>query len=376
MESGSLRIGIDGSCVAKPERTGVARYCVSLLHSLPRVMEAGDRVSVLYRVSRLKQRRWFEAVDDPRFSQSLFHDHVGLLPPRALDVVHGPDLRLPLVPGVPAVSTVHDLSALDVPGIARESFKQKKRDAPALVARPAARIMCISEFTRTSFLARFPEAEERTCVVPLGLAERFRVCRDDEVAEVRGRLGLRGRYLLFVGQIAARKNLGPLLDAFLDVRRDPRHADLELVLAGPVQTGGDEILARVSASGAGDAVHLTGFVGDDVLPPLYSGAAAFCFTGKAEGFGLPILEAMACRCPVVAADAGATASTTGGAALLVPPDDAAALRDALAGLLDDDSVRARLVAAGARHAAGYSWRETARRTLAVYREAACAGAPA
>ena len=369
-----MRIGIDCSCVAKEERTGVARYCSSLLHALVSVTEPDDRVTALYRLSRLKRRRWFERVDDPRFSTSVFQDRMGTVPPRKLDVAHGPDLRLPLVPGVPAVSTVHDLSALDVPGIARESFKVRKRAALQLVTERAAQILCISEFTRNAFLTRYPAAESRTRIVPLGLADRFFARDADEIERVRAELGLRGRYLLFVGQIAARKNLLPLLQAFTELRTEKRFADLQIVLAGPVQTGGDDIVDRIAASGCADAVHLPGFVGDDVLPALYAGAAAFCFTGKAEGFGLPILEAMACDCPVVVADAGASAATAGGAAIVVPPDDVGALTDALAALLEAGSVRDDLVRRGRVHASHFSWRETARKTLEAYRVAVSSGA--
>ncbi len=364
-----MRIGIDCSCVAKAERTGVARYCVSLLHALAGELGEADRVVTLYRMSRLGKRRWFEAAPDERFSRGYFQDGVPVMPPRRLDVAHGPDLRPPRIPGVPAVSTVHDLSALDVPGIASPEFQERKRAALADAAQRAAAILCISEFTRDAFLGRFPAAAARTRVVPLGLAPRFRPQAPEAVAEVLGRLGVRAPYLLFVGQIAARKNLGPLLDAFLALRERPALGDLELVLAGPVQTGGDEILARVAAAGVGRAVHVTGFVGDDVLPALYTGAAAFCFTSLAEGFGLPLLEAMACGCPVVAADAGATAGTAGDAALLVPPADPGALRDALAAALDDSALRADLVRRGAAHAARFTWQETARRTLAAYRDA-------
>jgi len=371
-----MRIGIDCSCVAKQERTGVARYCASLLHALPGAIAADDRVAMLYRVSRLKRRRWFESVDDPRFSRSVFHELLGVLPRRSLDVVHGPDLRLPSIPGVPAVSTVHDLSALDVPGIAREAFKEKKLAQLAAVSERAAAILCISEFTRSAFLSRFPSAEARTRVLPLGLAPRFVPQGDDRIAEVREELGITGRYVLFVGQIAARKNLGPLLDAFVALRGEDRFSDLELVLAGPVQTGGAELLARIETSGVSDAVRLTGFVGDDVLPGLYSGASAFCFTGKAEGFGLPILEAMACACPVVVADAGASASTAGAAAVVIPPDDASALRDALTEILDTDSRRADLVARGKLRATEFSWEATATGTVAAYRAAMEAGCPA
>ncbi len=371
-----MRIGIDCSCVAKPERTGVARYCASLLHQMPHVLTDDERVTLLYRVSRLKRRKWFERIDDPRFSVGLMNERLVRWAPRGIDVVHGPDLRIPVLKGVPAVSTVHDLSALDLPGIARESFRERKRETLQIVTDRASIILCISEFTEAALLTRFPAAEGRTRVVPLGLSERFAPRGADEVEQVRSEFGIRGRYVLFVGQISARKNLGPLLDAFIALRQQPNFRDLELVLAGPVQSGGDDVLRRVDADDLQGAVRFPGFVGDAQLPALYTGAEAFCFTGKAEGFGLPILEAMACGTAVIVARAGASESTAGGAAMVVEPDDAGELADALRVLLERGVERESLIARGFDHSAQFSWRETARRTVAAYRDAVRLGVPA
>lgn len=370
-----MRIGIDCSCVAKPERTGVARYCSQLVRALPGALGPDDRVTLLYRVSRLRSRRWFERVDDGRFSVRVFAEGALGFGLRSLDVVHGPDLRLPEV-GVPAVSTVHDLSALDLPGIAGDGFVRKKARALAEVARRAARILCISPFTEAAFLERFPDARGRTRVVPLGISDRFRPQDPARVAAMRRARGLQSPYLLFVGQISARKNLPPLVAAFGALHAARPGLDLDLVLAGPIQTGGEEVLDQIRSLPVASRVRLAGFVGDDELPVLYAGAEVFCFPGKGEGFGLPILEAMACGAPVVAAEAGAIVSTAGGAATLFDPDDSAALVAALEPLLDPAGVRAERIAAGRRHAARFSWTETARLTAAAYREALEAGAPA
>jgi len=371
-----MEIGIDCSCVAKADRTGVARYCASLVAALPDALGPDDRVTLLYRASRWKRRRWFVRVDDPRFRVRVLHDGVFPLGGRGLAVVHGADLRIPRFRGVPAVSTVHDLSALDVAGIADEKFRATKLRALADVAERAAAIVCVSEFTERAFLERHPTARGRTRVVPEGLPARFGPQREATIEAVLARRGLRRPYLLFVGQIAARKNLAPLLAAFRALRGRAAGRDLTLVLAGPVQANGDEIVAATKASPVADAVRLLGFVADDELPALYAGAAAFAFPGKGEGFGIPILEAMACGAPVVAARAGASPATGGDSAAYVDPDDADAWAAAIEPLIADSTARAAIVERGRRRAAHFTWAETARQTVVAYRDAARAGVPA
>jgi glycosyltransferase involved in cell wall biosynthesis len=371
-----MDVGIDCSCVAKPERTGVARYCSSLVRALPEAIGPDDRVTLLYRVSRWGKRDWFERVDDPRFAVSAFHDRVLPFGGRGLDVMHGPDLRIPKFRRIPAVSTVHDLSALDLPGIAADGFKERKFAALRDVAERAAVILCISEFTERAFLERFPQATGRTRVVPLGLPARFSPQTPEAVDRVLRARGLARPYVLFVGQVAARKNLRPLLDAFLALRRREGFRDLTLVLAGPVQTGGAEIVAASEAAPERDAIRFLGFVDDDELPALYAGAAVFAFPGKGEGFGLPIVEAMACGAPVVAARAAANPLTGGDAAVYVDPDSAADFAAAIERILCDGADRDAQVARGHRRAAGFTWKETARLTVEAYRDAARLGVPA
>jgi glycosyltransferase involved in cell wall biosynthesis len=374
--SGTLEAGIDCSCVAKPERTGVARYCASLLAALPGALGPDDRVRQLWRVSRWRRRRWFERVDDPRFRSAWFHDGMPSFGAARLDVVHGPDLRIPRLRGVPAVSTVHDLSALDVAGIADDEFRRRKLAALADVAERASVIVCVSEFTERSFLARFPAARGRTRVVPEGLPARFGPQAAQHVDAVLARRGISRPYVLFVGQISARKNLGPVLGAFRALRGRAAFRDLSLVLAGPVQTGGQEVVDAARASPDAAAIRFLGYAGDDELPALYAGAAAFVFPGRAEGFGIPILEAMACGAPVVAADAGASPGTAGDAAVCVDPDSADAFAAAIERVVADAAARAALVDRGRRRAARFTWAETARLTVAAYRDALAVGAAA
>jgi glycosyltransferase involved in cell wall biosynthesis len=364
-----MRIGIDCSCLAKPERTGVARYCSSFVQELPGLLDPEDRVVLLYRVSRLRRRRWFVRIEDPRFSVAFLNDRVLSFHPGGLDVVHGPDVRLPKIPHVPAVSTIHDLSALEIPGIAGERFRRRKAAALEDVSRRASVVLCVSQFTEATFLRRYPAAQGRTRVVPQGIGPQFRVIDPSRVRGVVQGQGIRAPYLLFVGQVSPRKNLRPLVEAFGRLHAEKPGLDLDLVIAGPLHSGADEVLAAAHALPVAGRVRFLGFVEDADLPAIYSGATAFCFPSKAEGFGMPTIEAMACGCPVVAARAGANATTAGDAALLYDPDDVAGLTAALRRILVRGPERADLIARGRRRAAQFSWGETAKRILESYREA-------
>src|SRR5262245_8664902 len=291
---------------------------------------------MLYRASRWRRRKWVEPAPDERFSVAWFNDKVLRVGAGGLDVVHGPDLRIPRLAGVPAVSTVHDLSALDVEGIADAKFRDGKLAALADVADRAAAILCISAFTERAFLARFPQAAGRTRVVPLGLPAAFGPQAPEAVDAVLARRGIARPYVLFVGQVSARKNLLPLVAAFGTLAF--QIPELSLVLAGPTLSGG--IASAGGTHRAAERVRHLGFVGDDELPALYAGAAVFAFPSKAEGFGLPILEAMACEAPVVVANAGASPETAGDAAICVDPDESAAWASAIRRLLTDAAARA------------------------------------
>ncbi len=181
------------------------------------------------------------------------------------------------------------------------------------------------------------------------------------------RYGLPPRYVLAVGTLEPRKNLTTLLAAFARLRRNGEvDADLRLVLAGARGWLEEPIFATVRSLGLEDAVRFTGFVDDDDLPAVYSGAALFVFPSLHEGFGLPLLEAMACGVPVVTSNVSSMPEVAGDAATLVDPRDGEGLAAAIGRLLRDEALRDRLREAGIARARQFSWEATARRTLDAY----------
>jgi glycosyltransferase involved in cell wall biosynthesis len=211
---------------------------------------------------------------------------------------------------------------------------------------------------------------DRVVVTPLAADPNLvRVTDHGHLDRVRRRYGLPERFALFLGAMEPRKNLLRLLDAWANIKPAIRH-ETWLVVAGADGWLNDGVRARVAALGLTDHVRFTGYVDSDDVAALYSLATVFAYPSLWEGFGLPVLEAMACGTPVLASDVSSLPEVAGDAAVLVSPTDVEAIADGLTRLLDDAALRADLVARGLRRAAGFSWERCARETLAVYRAVA------
>jgi len=250
-----------------------------------------------------------------------------------------------------SVVTVHDLSFERHPELMPLRDRLLFRTlVPRSVAR-ADRVLAVSEWTKRDLVERYGVAEGKIVVTPNGVDGVFRPI---------GSTPKRPPYALFVGAIQPRKDPLTALEA-LALLDD----DLGLVVVGPEKRGADEVRAAVRRLELGARVELAGHVELDELAALYRGAACLVFPSRYEGFGLPVLEAMASGTPVVAAATGALPEIAGDAAVLVEPADPAALAGGIERALAD---RERLVAAGLERARGFSWTESARRTLDVYRE--------
>ncbi len=326
-----MRVGLDVSPLEQT-RAGTSRYL--------RHLEALAGVELVRLACRGRSR-----------AVTVYRDAVWyplVLPARArrlaLDVLHCPTFRAPLsAPACPLVVTVHDLAVLRHP----ETFNQWTRLVSRLcvprVARAARLLIAVSEATKRDLVELLAVPEEKVRVVPNGVAEVF---TSEGPAEA-------GDYVLAVGTLEPRKNLPRLAAA-------ARRRGCELRVAGARGWGRVEL---------GPGVRWLGEVSDEGLARLYRGARCFAYPSLYEGFGLPIVEAMACGVPVVTSRGGATEEIAGGAAVLVDPYDVASIA---AGIEEASARRGELTARGRERAAAFSWRATAERTEAVYREVAAA----
>jgi glycosyltransferase involved in cell wall biosynthesis len=230
-------------------------------------------------------------------------------------------------------------------------------------------IIAVSECSKRDAARLYPIDPARIHVVYEGVDERLRPVVDPrEIARVRAKyVPGDAPIILNVNTIEPRKNLGTLFEAYQVLKRGGLAH--RLLIVGQVGWLAAPVFEKVRALGLDDDITFTGYVDDNDLPALFSAADAFVFPSLYEGFGFPPLEAMACGVPVVCSNASSLPEVCGDAALLVPPTDVGALAEAMRRVLADPPLREALRERGLRQAARFRWEETARKTLAIYREA-------
>jgi alpha-1,3-rhamnosyl/mannosyltransferase len=286
------------------------------------------------------------------------------LPPFRDHLFHSPNFLLPAGCGL-AVATIHDLSIIRYPETHPPERLRAFDKAFPRTLRSAAHLITDSEAVRREVVDRFGWAAARVTAVPLGVGEHFAPRPAAALARQLQSHGLLpGGYALCVSTVEPRKRVDRLLRAYARLPAELA-TRFPLVLAGDrgwLSGGTHESLAR-----AGDRVRYLGFVGEEALPALYAGARAFLYPSAYEGFGLPVLEAMASGIPVLSSDAAALSEVGGDAALRVDPEDERALADGIRRVLLDEAWRDVARARGLEIARRHSWDACAAGTLSVYR---------
>jgi glycosyltransferase involved in cell wall biosynthesis len=283
------------------------------------------------------------------------------------DVYHGVLNVMPLASPVPSVVTIHDLSPFLFPQTFRRVNRIYTRWAIRVACRRAAYILAVSEFTKQEIVRWMRVPPERVVVTYDAADDRFAPPDPAEVEAFRAAKGLPAKFVLFLGTLEPRKNLTLLLDAYAMVARS---IDAPLLIAGSRGWLYEPVLARAEQLGLGDRLRFIGYVDQAEQHLWYAAATAFAFPSLYEGFGMPPLEAMACGTPVVVSRSSSLPEVVGDAGLVVSPSDPEELADALHRVISDAALRDDLRARGLAQARRFSWRETAERTLEVYRRAA------
>lgn len=282
---------------------------------------------------------------------------------------HATDHLLPHLSAVPSVFTLHDLTFRLHPTTHTPLNRWFHLLMMPLFLRAATAVIAVSECTRRDALRLYGLDEARVRVIHEGVGGQFRPAGPQAISAVRRRYGLPERFILYLGTIEPRKNLSTLLDAYLALRSQGTACGL--VIAGRQGWRSQPFMRRLRELGLEEEVSLPGFVTEADLPALYSAASLLALPSLYEGFGLPVLEAMACGTPVVCSNTSSLPEVAGDAALLVAPHDTAGWAGAMGHVLADPALQAELRARGLARARRFGWPAAARATLDTYR--ACGG---
>ncbi|UCF93737.1 MAG: glycosyltransferase family 4 protein [Desulfobacterales bacterium] len=282
-----------------------------------------------------------------------------------IHIFHATDNLLPLLSEVKSVFTLHDLAFRHHPETHTCLNRLFLRTMMPWFLRKADTVVADSESTRRDALKFYKLKQSKIRVIYPGVHPRFRPVHDlERLAAVRRRYALPARFLLFVGSIEPRKNLETLLEVFRNLRPD----EVRLVIAGERGWRYRTTLECLQSSDLRRKLILTGFVPDDDLPVLYSLAEAFVYPSLYEGFGLPVLEAMACGTPVITSNSSSLPEVASDAAIMVAPRDVRGWLRALDQIIQNSVLKAELRQRGLRRARGFSWESTACKMRKVYQE--------
>jgi glycosyltransferase involved in cell wall biosynthesis len=285
------------------------------------------------------------------------------------ELIHGPDFVLPPALFARRIVTIHDLAYLTHPDYAQPGIVEYLSAEVPRALRAADHIIAVSRRTGLDLVERLHVAPARVSVIYPGVDPMFSPEADrPDVLEVLRRYNLAQPLILAVGTLEPRKNYERLIEAFAATTRE-RDGPRQLVFAGKQGWRYEGIYAAARREARlGERIRFLGFVEDDELPALYRSAAVLAMPSFYEGFGLPVIEAMASGTPVVCSTGGALPEVAGNAAILVAPEDVAGLQDALLLACKDQTLRARLTSEGLARARRYTWEAAAQQHFQVYRE--------
>ena len=377
-----MRIGLEGR-VLTPRIGGIGRYALRLIEALTTLSseECSDLELVVFtapqtdralleglKVKVCERFRWSKST---LLRSSILLTVGALLDP--IDLFHGlePSGYPFLYKTTRSVVTIHDVTPVILPWafptrhrwIMGTAFAGARRQADAVIVPSVATAEDVAHYLRID--------RGRIAVIPMGCDPRFHPnIHPIRAAAVRQRYTLPEHYALFVGTVEPRKNLGVLLRAFAHFRAQWPQIDVQLVVAGGQGWGREPLGEIIDALKIRDQVLWTGFVADEDLPDLYRGAAMFVYPSLYEGFGLPILEAMACGVPVITSNRSSLPEIAGNAALLVDPTQPDALAAAMSDVMNDKALHEEMRSNGIARAKDFTWETVARKTLAVYRSLA------
>lgn len=362
-----MHIGLDVREIARPD-TGIGNYAVNLVQALAAIDQANqytlfveDKSSLFDLPKNFQVICLKPALIDKFQDQWLLPRVVSKLNLDLLHITHH-DVT-PVLMKLPCVLTVHDIAPMDFPGFS-SLHRLYYRILTGVAVRRARHIICDSQSTCSRVEHYFPGIERKATVVYLGRDESFQPNpHSEEFAALAAQIGIQPPYMLYVGSLMARKNITNLVTA---VRRlQELRPDVQMVFFGAKPTKDDSRFANLRMP---QVIFAGRIEGKAILRTLYSRAELLLFPSLYEGFGLPLLEAMACGCPTVTSQLSSLPELVGDAGVLVDPYDPEAISAGAMQILESPTYRTELVERGLRQVQTFSWEKAARQTIAVYEQ--------
>lgn len=365
----TTRLGLIGYALERATG-GIGRYSRELIGALQgldlniTVLRAGvgeipdfmARTQVLRSAARLPGLLTLGQVEIARIARK---DH--------LDIIHDPTGALPLtLAQTRRVATIHDVIPYIFPRTSTTLDWFLYHAWLPVATRSLDAVITISQQSKEDLIKHMHLRENQIEIIPDGVSRKYHPMREAEFSPALERAGISRPYILYVGSIEPRKNLNRLLQAFAGLRQWLDKWTLVIVGARNYWKS-SPVIQVVEQLGLTDKVIFTGFIQEDDLPSIYNGADCFIFPSLYEGFGLPVLEAMACGTPVITSNSSSLPEVAGDAGILVDPNQVEAITSAMRQVLSDPDLAAELRQRGLARAAGFTWERTARETVAVYK---------
>ena len=372
-----MRIAID--LLSEPKNgTGVSRYAKNLISGLSRI-DRSNKYLIL--TNEENNDRFFVQADNFKYiiikytfgSRILRRLYECFLIPFMLmrggnkvDVIHSVNNVIPFVFGMKKIVTVHDVAFALFPRLRFKGLKKIfYRIFTGSSIKAADRIIAVSERTKKDILSNYNIEAGKINVIPLGCDEFMEKVDHDKINEIKRKYGIQCRYVLTVGIIEPLKNMGASVRAFSEYLKTYNDRDMKLVIVGHKEKEYARMKELVRSLGIEDRVIFTGYVTENELKALYAGAELFLFLSLYEGFGLPVLEAMASGLPVIASNIDPIYSFAS-SQVLVDPNDLDGIASQMNRIITDERVKGTLMERARRQALEYSWENCAKQTLKVY----------
>ena len=373
-------IGIDANQANKAKRSGVEWYAWHLIQNLKELSKIDEYSQLEFRLysseplkgklSELPDKwqarvlHWIKLPGWNLWTQIRVCLELLIHPP---DVYFAPGYTLPLFHPKKSVVTIHDIGFKYFPEYYNWLYRWYLEFVTWYSLKTAWQVVVPSEYTKQDIIQKYNYPAAKIFVTPLSHdKEHYKVINDDKLLNyILEKYSIKKPYLLFISRLTAKKNILGIIKAFHKIKQTVNFSDLQLVLAGSKQSGWTEVENYIKQNDLEDSIYTLGYIPETDKPALIIGAQVFIFPSFFEGFGMPVLEAMACGTPVVTSNTTSLPAVAGAAALLVDPYDIDDIVQAIEKILTDSNLAQALSAKGLARAKEFSWQKTAQQTLKV-----------